>query len=117
MQVKATREGLLGHDTSSGYVLEKHVPCVALPSRKALYKCVRLINPKNSATCDAVVLDVGPWNVEDDDYVFGGKRPQAESGTDCFGRTTNHAGIDLGEYVWNKLGMIGNDLVEWRFLV
>lgn len=113
---KATREGLSGAVTASGYAIDAHVPFVALPSAKALFKFVRLTNPANGNTCMAVVLDVGPWNIGDDAYVFNGARPQAESGTDTRGRATNGAGIDLGERVWKQLGMKDNSPVNWEFV-
>lgn len=116
MLVKATREGLIGGTTASGYVVDRDVPFVALPSRKALGRFVRLSNPRNGRTCLAVVLDVGPWNVADDNYVFSGERPQAESGVDLGGRRTNESGIDLGEAVWKSLGMKGNTKVDWYFV-
>ena len=62
---------------------------------KALHKFVRVTNPANGKSTLAQVLDIGPWNTDDDAYVFGGSRPQAESGTDTRGRQTNGAGIDL----------------------
>lgn len=114
--VQATREGDLGKPTASGYIVERHVPFVALPSVHALDRIVRVHNPRNGRTCEAVVLDVGPWNEHDDAYVFGLARPQAESGTDTRGRKTNGAGIDLGERVWTELGMTDNDPVEWEFI-
>jgi hypothetical protein len=114
--VKATREGELGQRTASGYLVEPHVPFVALPSARALGMAVRLRNPANGRTCSAIVLDVGPWNTFDDAYVFGDQRPQAESGTDTRGRATNGAGIDLGERVWSLLGMTDNAAIEWEFL-
>jgi hypothetical protein len=92
------------------------VPFVALPSKAAERQWVRVVNPKNGLECRALVLDVGPWNTQDHAYVFGGARPQAESGIDTRGRQTNHAGIDLGEKVWNALGMTGNDDVLWDFI-
>lgn len=116
MLVKATREGLLGGLTSSGYRVDNHVPFIALPSTKALYKFVRITNPKNNASTIAIVLDVGPWNIHDINYVFGGARPQAETGIDQFGRKTNRAGIDLGEWVWKALGMEDNGEVNWEFI-
>jgi hypothetical protein len=61
----------------------------------------------------ALVLDVGPWN--DTAYVFGGARPQPESGIDHFGRPTNGAGIDLGEAVWTALELVDNMEVDWDF--
>lgn len=116
--VRATREGLIGGITSSGYRIDKVVPFVALPSTEAIGKFVKLINPENNKSCYAIVLDVGPWNEHDDQYVFGvlGERPAAEKGIDTRGRTTNLAGIDLGEKVWKLLGMKDNTMISWEFL-
>lgn len=114
--VKGTREGLTGAVTASGYKIDTFTPFVALPSEKALGKFVRLTNPATGRSCYAVVLDVGPWNVHDDAYVFSGARPQAESGTSLSGKGTNGAGIDLGERVWHLLGMTDNTDVQWEFL-
>ena len=116
MKVKATREGLIGGRTASGYRIDSVVPFVALPSVGSLNKLVRLHNPLTGKVAYAFVLDVGPWNEKDDTYVFGGARPVAESGVDSRGRTTNKAGIDLGEKVWKQLGMTGNSDVEWEFV-
>ena len=106
---------LAGGHTASGYVIYAVVQVVALPCRAALWRLVRLFNTANGKACRARVLDVGPWNVEDNEYVFGGQRPQAESGIDHQGRKTNGAGIDLGERVWSELGMVDNGFVEWQF--
>ena len=114
--VKATREGLLGQRTASGWLINNEVPFVALPSVAALRQRVRVTNPRNGISITAIVLDVGPWNIDDDVYVFGNARPQAETGIDSFGRKTNKAGIDLGEKVWSALGMIGNDNIIWEFI-
>lgn len=114
--VKATREGLVGHQTSSGYRIDNAVPYVALPSTHALFRFVRLRNPANGLRALAVVLDVGPWNVHDDAYVLNGARPQAETGLDQYGRETNGAGIDLGQRVWFELGMTDNGPIEWEFV-
>lgn len=116
MLVKATREKLAGGHTASGYVIDSAVPFVALPCRAALWLWVRISNPANGRAAYARVLDVGPWNVDDNDYVFGGQRPQAESGLDRFGRKTNGAGIDLGELVWSRLAMTDNTEVDWEFV-
>lgn len=113
--VKATREGLSGHRMATGVLVADDLPFVALPSDAALRQWVRVTNPRTGKTCRALVLDIGPWNTRDHAYVFGGARPQAETGTDTQGRTTNHAGIDLGEYVWTALGMTDNDVVFWEF--
>lgn len=116
MTVKATREGLVGHTTASGYVIDTHVPFVALPSVNALDRFVKLTNPANGKACLAIVLEVGPWNTHDDAYVFAGQRPQAESGVSVSGQGTNGAGIDLGEKVWTQLGMTNNGPVDWEFV-
>jgi len=128
--VKATREGLTGGRTASGYLVDPVVPFVALPSGAALRLWVRVRNPLTQHSINAIVLDVGPWNVADHAYVFQPAtwssalvpirslvRPQAESGTDRFGRTTNKAGIDLGERVWAALRMTDNTPVEWEFIL
>lgn len=114
--VKATREGLVGGRTSTGYIIDRIVPFVALPSWKALHRFVHVRNPLNGKRTIAIVLDVGPWNEQDDPYVFTGTRPAAELGPDTRGRITNGAGIDLSEAVWEALGMQGNTLVEWEFI-
>lgn len=130
IRVKATREGLIGGITASGYKVDEVVPFVALPSTGALGRFVHIRNPKTGKTTYAIVLDVGPWNggkirkgikrtpvnTDDDRYVFHGDRPQAETGIDLRGRKTNKAGIDLGERVWRDLGMTDNTEVEWEFL-
>ena len=109
--VKATREGLVGGKTASGYVDDTVVSFVALPATLALGKFVEIHNPLNGKACIAQVLDVGPWHTSDNAYVFGGARPAAESTP-----TTNGAGIDLGEKVWTLLGMTDNTNVSWRFI-
>lgn len=116
MRVKATREGLVGQTTASGYVIDEFVPFVALPSTNALERAVRVTNPLNGVSIIAIVLDVGPFNTHDNDYVFYGARPAAESGQSVSGKGTNGAGIDLGERVWKRLGMQDNTDVEWEFL-
>lgn len=72
-------------------------------------------NPQNGKVCCAQVMDVGPWNTTDDQYVFHGARPLAEQGVSISNKGTNGAGIDLGEKVWKLLGMRDNTEVEWEF--
>src|SRR6266850_4900823 len=112
-KVLSTREGLIGEKTASGYIIDEHVPFVALPSKKGLYRAVKV--RRGTKQIIALVLDVGPWNIHDDAYVLYNSRPQAESGTDMFGRKTNKAGIDLSEKVWKYLDMTDNGDVEWEF--
>lgn len=116
MLVKATREGLIGGKTASGYIVDKVVPFVALPSVDALGRFIRVTNPLNGLSVIAIVLDVGPWNTADNGYVFGGLRPQAETGISISGKGTNNAGIDLGEKVWKSLKMGDNTEVDWEFI-
>lgn len=116
IRVKATREGLLGQLTASGYVIDTHVPFVALPARRALGQFVRITNPSNGKSVLAVVLDIGPHFTHDEAYVFQGFRPAAETGKKEDGTRMNGAGIDLGEVVWNQLGMMDNSDVEWSFI-
>ena len=107
--VKATREGLIGQTTASLYVIETHVPFIALPCEQALRRPVRVTANGNSVI--ALVLDVGPHYTDDVDYVLGNARPKAE--TDG----SNGAGIDLGEYVHAALGFPeDNGIVEWEFI-
>ena len=114
--VKATREGLVGGRTTTGYIVDSWVPFVALPSTAALRQWITITNPRTGKSMRALVLDVGPWNEHDNAYVFGGERPAAESGKDTRGRLTNGAGIDLGELVWHQLGMQDNGNVTWSFV-
>lgn len=125
--IKATREGLLGKKTSSGYTIDTHVPFVALPCGAALYRVVKVRNEANQKMCAAIVLDVGPWNISDSKYVLEDQRPLAENGIktefedgkpgkQIFDSHINKAGIDLSEFVWQSLGMTDNGLVSWWFI-
>jgi hypothetical protein len=128
--VKATREGLVGQRTASGWTINNSVRFVALPSHAALRLWVQVTN---QAVLDngiprsikALVLDVGPWfggrNDDDDAYVFGGARPRAETETPAAdlakGLKSNGAGIDLGEAVRKALGIVeDNAEVFWSFV-
>ena len=108
--VKATREGLVGQATASGYIIDGHVPFVALPCETVLRQPVLVTNHATGKSVKALVLDIGPHYTDDYAYVLRGARPKAE--TDG----SNGAGIDLGEFVWNALGMTDNGPVEWTFL-
>ena len=112
--VKATREGLIGHLTATGHILSEDSEGCALPCHHALRRWVRITHGDFETRCQ--VLDVGPWNTDDDAYVLGDARPQAETGVDRRGRRTNGAGIDLFEGTWRALGMTDNDLVTWEFV-
>ncbi len=134
IRVKATREGIIGGKTSTGYIIDTIVPFVALPAFAALRQWIYVRNPVNGIIMLALILDVGPWNVNDNAYIFQpatvyssgiawkknpddkGIRPQSESGLDVsHNGKTNGAGIDLSEKVWNELKMTDNFEVEWEF--
>jgi N-acetylmuramoyl-L-alanine amidase len=88
---------------------------VALPDRfEGERPDVTVINRANGKSATASIEDVGPWNI-DDPYWLSGERPQAESGTDMTGRTTNGAGIDLSPALAKALGVDGMGIVDWNF--
>lgn len=116
---------------STGDWLGDHYPGVALPSTKALGKWVEI--RIGDRWTPARVMDVGPWCIDDHDYVFTDNiRPRAEKfkGTFCpkmeeeFVITPhdftpcNGAGIDLFPETAKALGikLSENMQVDWRFL-
>lgn len=117
-KVKATREGLVGHQTSIGLTISRKAVFVALPAYKALWKTVAV--RYNDQIALAPVLDVGPWNEYDNAYVFGDARPLSESGISLSGQGTNRAGIDLSDGLIEELGyeplLWDNPDVEWTFI-
>lgn len=61
------------------------------------------------------LVDVGPWNTRDPYWEELGGRPQAETGTDMTGRTTNRAGIDLTPAAADALVLNGKGVIDWEF--
>lgn len=132
-RVFATREGMVGETTATGHVIVKNDLFVALPSRSALKEEVTVRYKGRSATVP--VLDVGPWNIDDDWWNTADVRerwgelprgvPQSQAaylwgfnnGKDGKGRRVkNPAGIDLADGVFRGvLGMSGNDWVDVTF--
>ncbi len=96
---------------------------------------VEIVNPETGRRVYAQWEDVGPWFVNDAEYVFdetGTVRPLAEK---CIGkrlniygetrrrqggrrlrRVRNAAGIDLSPWVTRSLGITGKAFVNWRFV-
>jgi hypothetical protein len=70
-----------------------HAGC-ALPCRSKWGTYIEAQRDDGSWTPAIPQLDVGPWNT-DDPYWTAGSRPQAETGTNRHGESTNKAGIDL----------------------
>lgn len=88
---------------------------VALPDRfEGERPTVFVYNRETKRGALASIEDVGPWNI-DDPYWLTGARPQAESGTDMSGRSTNGAGIDLSPALADLLGIDGMGEVDWDF--
>ena len=87
---------------------------VALPARfSGTRPRVRVFNGSRSVDC--TIVDVGPWNTNDK-YWEHNARPQAESGRDQTGRSTNRAGIDLTPAAAFALGINGKGIVDWMFI-
>lgn len=89
---------------------------VALPDRfEGERPKVFVFNRSTGSGAVASIEDVGPWNI-DDPYWQNGTRPQAESGTDMSGRSTNGAGIDLSPALAAEIGIDGMGQVDWDFV-
>ncbi|MFT3697837.1 MAG: hypothetical protein QM831_32150 [Kofleriaceae bacterium] len=111
--VFATREGDIGHVTSTLMTIKPDSRFVALPHPKALGKLVEIRH--GDRVVIAEVLDVGPWNI-DDAYWEKDRRPASETGHGAYRTPSNTAGIDLSDPVFAELGLHDNDYVEWRFV-
>jgi hypothetical protein len=80
---------------------------------------VVVVGPKGEYTTG--IVDVGPWNIDDPNYVLNGARPLAEK--QYQERTqaqngqvpSNDAGIDLTVPVAAAIGVSGKGKVKWRF--
>jgi hypothetical protein len=112
-RVYATREGELGKRTSTGHYITPQSLFVALPHPRALGKHVEVRYRQRAIVVP--VLDVGPWNV-DDDYWAASRRPASERNHGYYRAPSNRAGIDLSDAVFAALGLRDNDWVEWRFV-
>jgi hypothetical protein len=88
---------------------------IALPDRfEGARPMVRVYNRATGESATANIEDVGPWNTNDP-YWDKGTRPQAESGIDMSGRSTNGAGIDLSPALADAIGIDGMGEVDWEF--
>lgn len=112
-RVLATREGDIGHVTSTRMVIRPDSKFVALPHPSALGRMVEVRYKDRAIVVE--VLDVGPWNI-DDAYWEHGARPASERGRGYYRTPSNTAGIDLSDPVFAALGLRDNDEVEWRFV-
>lgn len=111
--VLATREGDIGHLTSTRMRIKPESRFVALPHPSALGRLVEVRYRERAVVVP--VLDVGPWNI-DDAYWDRDDRPASERGKGAHRTPSNRAGIDLSDPVFAELGMRDNDEVDWRFV-
>lgn len=117
--VEATREGLVGETTASGYLIKESSIFVALPSRKALGRWVAVRYKNKVMVCK--VRDVGPHSIYDP-YWESGDKPAAEKGIRLprkWGESKNGAGIDLSNGLWDWLHIKrgkGIAPVKWKFI-
>ena len=118
--VWATREGLVGKRTATGFVITKEALFVGLPDRSALNRRVTVTYQGKSITVP--VRDVGPHNTIDPYWEKDGT-PAAARGERLgkmarYGKPKNNAGIDLSDGLWDALGIprrVGIVTVTWCF--
>lgn len=137
-RVYGYQEGLVGHTTANGHVIQPEdffvaLPCFCVLSSKGGNEFqVRL--EYNGNTVTVPVWDVGPWNVSDNYWDPPEQRewqgleqgmPMATAayyrgyngGNDGWGRkVTSPGGIDIGDGAFHALGMKGSDWVNVTFL-
>ena len=90
---------------------------VALPYRfPGTRPQVKVTNRANAKSVTCNIVDIGPWNIDDNYWAFPNGRPQAESGRDEKGRVTNLAGIDLTPGAAKAIDLGGLGKVDWEFL-
>jgi N-acetylmuramoyl-L-alanine amidase len=100
---------------------------VALPWKfKGERPQVKVINRATGLSATGDILDVGPWNIDDDDYVLGDERPSAEThyntgeqlptGPNAGRVPTNAAGLDLSPALARKVGLSGKGRCDWEFV-
>jgi N-acetylmuramoyl-L-alanine amidase len=80
---------------------------------------ITVSGPRGEVTTD--VVDLGPWNLDDVDYVLGDARPmvetQHEEGTEAENGQvpSNDAAIDLTKPIADIVDISGKGKVKWRF--
>jgi len=87
---------------------------------------VKVFNRATGLSAIAEIWDVGPWNIDDDDYVLGDERPSAEThyeteqplptGPNAGKVPSNAAGLDLSPALARKVGIDGKGYCDWRFV-
>ena len=96
-------------------------PGIALPYKWRDTKPPRVVVEGPDGDCECPVVDVGPWNTDDPDYVLHGERPLAESQYEDRTKAqngmvpSNDAGIDLTPETARMVGIEGKGKVRWKF--
>ena len=94
---------------------------VALPYKWKETPRPRIVVKGPSGEIETEIVDLGPWNLDDQNYVLGAARPLAEEqhdeGTEAQNGQvpTNRAGIDLTPPIADAVGVSGKGSVSWRF--
>lgn len=78
------------------------------PKNESILKNTWIEIKNGRKICYAQWQDVGPFETDDFDYVFGKSAPKNTFGVS--------AGLDVSPAVWDCLGMKDNAVTEWRFI-
>jgi N-acetylmuramoyl-L-alanine amidase len=87
---------------------------------------VRVFNRETGLNAIGDIMDVGPWNTDDEEYVHGDERPSAEThyamhealptGPNAGKVPTNGAGLDLSPALARAVGISGKGRCDWAFV-
>lgn len=81
---------------------------ISLADNQSLLKNVWIEIRYGDRVCYAQWQDVGPFETDDFDYVFGASPPKNTFGVS--------AGLDISPATWDCLGLKTNDVTAWRFV-
>jgi len=123
--ITATEFGGGGDDQDSAYPdidwINSSTRGVALPYKWKETPRPQVIVKGPNGEVIAEIVDLGPWNTNDPNYVLDGERPLAETqydeGTEAQNGQvpSNNAGIDLTPPIADAVGISGKGKVSWRF--
>lgn len=107
--------GESGAKGSYGKWIDDDIVGVALPFKFLGDRPLVRLSYRNRIISNIKVVDVGPWNKGDAEYVLGDARPRVERDQiDDFGRTpVNKAGIDLSPALARALNVDGSGVLDW----
>ncbi|OQB06138.1 MAG: hypothetical protein BWY19_00438 [bacterium ADurb.Bin212] len=80
---------------------------------------IKVTNPNNGKSVILAVVDSGPCNIKDADYVCGPNRPSVESGVNlggCEDQGSNAAGLDISPTAMKFLGANSSERYNWQFV-